>query len=100
MHPSYRALFLIGAGCAALHVPALHALVILLGYLIFEWVDERVALKAKQKKLIRMYEVVFGWKPSKDDPTHEQQDDIERVRLTGENQILTARVADLLRETL
>jgi hypothetical protein len=99
MHPSYRALFLIGAGCAALHVPALNSLIILLGYLIFEWVDERVALKAKQKKLTRMYDVIFGWKPCKDE-SYEEQGEMERVRLTGQNQIITARVADLLRQTI
>jgi hypothetical protein len=74
--------------------------IILLGYLVFEWVDERVALRAKQKRETRMYDVIFGWKACQDDPSNEQQGGMERVRLTGQNQIITARVADLLRETL
>jgi hypothetical protein len=100
MHPSYRALFLIGAGCAALHVPALNSLIILLGFLVFEWVDERVAFKAKRKRLARLYDVIFGWKECQDDPSNEEQGEMQRVRLTGQNQIITVRVADLLKETL
>jgi hypothetical protein len=100
MHPSYRVLFLIAAGLTVLHVSLLHTLIVLLGYLVFEWVDERVALKAKQKKIAKLYKVIFEWKPSNEDPAYEEQGGTTRIRLTGADQIVTARVADLVREIL
>jgi hypothetical protein len=88
MHPSYRVLFLIAAGLTVLHVSLLSTLFVLLGYLVFEWVDERVALKTKKKKLASLYNVIFDWKPSTDDPGYEEQGGVSRIRLTGENQIV------------
>jgi protein-S-isoprenylcysteine O-methyltransferase Ste14 len=59
MHPSYRALFLIAAGLTVLHVSPLKTLIVLLGYLVFEWVDERVAFIARLKKLDILDEIIF-----------------------------------------
>jgi hypothetical protein len=56
--------------------------------------DQRLAKKAREESIDK---VMFGWEPSKDDPEYEDKGGLTRVRLTGKDQILAARIAELLR---
>jgi hypothetical protein len=67
--------------------------VILIGYGIAEYVDQRQAKKAKEEICD---EELFGWEPSKDEPESEEKGAFSRVRLTGQEQILAVRIAELL----
>jgi hypothetical protein len=66
--------------------------VILIGYGIAEYVDHRLTKKAREKLFDDM---LFGWEPSKDDSEYEEKGNLSRVRLTGQSQILAARIGDL-----
>jgi hypothetical protein len=91
---------LFAAGLTVLHVSSLKTLIVLLGYLVFEWVDERVAFTARLKKLDILDEIIFGWNPSAEDPEQEERGSLNRVKLTGQNQIISIRIAELLKEIL
>ena len=91
---SLRAWFLIVVACIAFHLPPWGTAVIIFGYGIAEYVDEWRAKKAREQFL---NDVIFGWEPSKDDPEYEDKGGLTRVRLTGKDQILAARIAELLR---
>jgi hypothetical protein len=94
MKPSYRTWFLIGGACLAFNLSYWRMLFILVGYGIAEYVDQRLAKKARDE----IFEDVLylGWKPSKEDPESEEKGNMERVRLTGQYQILAARIGELL----
>ena len=94
MKPVLRAWFLIGVACIVFRLSVWNAAVILVGYGIAEYFDQRQAKKERQEILD---DVMFGWEPSKDDPEYEDKGGLTRVRLTGKDQILAARIAELLR---
>jgi hypothetical protein len=95
MRPSFRVLFLILAASVLLHVSASNTFVILVGYAIVERLEQWFATKAREKKFD---DIIFEWEPSKDEPDEEVKGTLSRIRLSGQNQIITARIADLLRE--
>ncbi len=95
MRPSFRALFLILVASLVLHFSVLNTLAILIGYLVLERLDWWMGKRAREKKFD---EIIFEWKQSKEDPEEEVKGTLSRIRLTGQNQIITARVADLLRK--
>ncbi len=66
---------------------------ILIGYGLAEYFDHRQAKKARQEILD---DVMFGWEPSQDDPEYEDKGGLTRVKLNGKDQILAARIAELL----
>jgi hypothetical protein len=94
MRPSFRVLFLIVASSVALHISTLSTLVMLVGYAAFERLDAWLARREREKKFD---EIIFNWEQSKEDPDWEEKDGMSRVKLTGQNQIVTTRFADLLR---
>jgi hypothetical protein len=94
MRPSFRVLFLIVTGSVALHISTLTTFIMLVGYVAFERFDWWLARREREKKFD---EIIFNWEPSKEEPESEEQGGISRIRLTGQNQIITARIADLLR---
>ena len=66
---------------------------ILVGYGIAEYVDQRQTRKARDE----IFEnEVLGWEASEDHPEYEDKGVLTRVRLTGNNQILATRIAELL----
>ena len=67
---------------------------VLIGYGIAEYVDERLAQKARWE----VYDKVLDkWKPSKDNPEHEENENgWYRARLTDQNNILAGRIGELL----
>jgi len=91
MKPSYRAWFLIVAACVVFNL-RWSAAAILIGYGIAEYIDQWQAKKAREKIV---EDVLFGWKPSTHDPEHEDKGSLTRVRLTAQNQIIAARIAEL-----
>jgi hypothetical protein len=93
MKLSFRAWFLIIVACAEFKLPIWMTVAVVLGYEIAEYFDQRQAKKARQQNLD---DVMFGWEPSKDDPEYEDKGGLTRVRLTGKDQILAARIAELL----
>jgi hypothetical protein len=94
MRLPFRAWFLIIVACAVLKLSIWMTVAIVFGYEIAEYFDQRHAKKAREEILD---DVIFAWEPSKDDPEHEEKGGLTRVRLTGKDQILVARVAELLR---
>jgi hypothetical protein len=97
MKPSYRVWFLIVIACFVFNLSDLRIAVVLVGYYIAErldqWLDQRMVKKARDKVFD---DEIFGWKPSKDVPEYEEKGDFTRVRLTGQNQIIAARIGELL----
>lgn len=93
MRISFRTGFLIIVACAIFKVSIWMTVVIVVGYAIAEYFDQRGAKNARQEILD---DVMFGWEPSKDEPDQENKGDMSRVRLTGKDQILAARIAELL----
>jgi hypothetical protein len=93
MKPSFRAWFLIIVACAVFKLPIWMTVAIVFGYVIAEYFDQRQVKMARQE--IRD-DVIFGWEPSTDDPEYEGKGGLSRVRLTGKDQILAVRIAELL----
>ena len=70
--------------------------VILIGYGIAEYLDQRQA--RKERDTINEYET-DGWKQCEGEPEYEEKGNMSRVKLTGQNQIIVTRIAELLRRT-
>jgi hypothetical protein len=92
MKPSFRAWFLIGVACVVFNLRWGSA-VILVGFGLAEYFDQRQAKKEREEILD---DVIFGWKPSEDDKEYEDKGGLSRVRLTGQNQIIPARIGEVL----
>ena len=93
MQISWRVAFLIVAAAGAMHLSLWKVFVVLVGYLGFEQLDRRLSQRAKEKAI---HDVMCGWKVSAEDPEYEDKGEVSRVRLTGSDQVITARVAELL----
>lgn len=96
MKPSFRAWFLIIAACVVFKFSVWVMAVILTGYGITEYLDQWQARKARETAFD---DVVFGWEPCKDEPEYEEKGGLSRGRLTGQNQITVARIAELIWRT-
>ncbi len=97
MRPSIRVLFLLIIGCVVLNVGHLMAFITIFGYLAADGLDIWLARRVRRARQKTIDDVISGWKACKDDPDSEEKDGFQRRRLTGQNQIIAARVADLLR---
>ncbi len=91
---SFRATFLILAAAVIFHVSVWETCLVLVGYFSFARLDEWLAKKAKEKVIDDEME---GWETDPDNPEYETKGDLSRVKLTGKEQIVAARVAHLLR---
>lgn len=90
---SLRAIYLLLFGAAALHLPFWAWICLLVGYAVCEFLDNRRGSKAKD----RVFEdEMEGWEPDPGDPSLEHKNGEVRVRLTGQEQIVAMRVAQLL----
>jgi hypothetical protein len=92
---SLRAAFLIATGGAALRLPIWVILVLLIGYGVCEYIDRKIADKAKNKALDHQ---LSGWEPYDKDPAYEEKGKWTRLRLDGSNQVIVTRVGNMLRE--
>ena len=93
MKISWRVAFLIVATAGAMHLSLWKVFVVLVGYLGFEQLDRWFSQRAKEKAI---HDVMCGWKVSAEDPEYEDKGRVSRARLTGSDQILAARVGELL----
>jgi hypothetical protein len=57
-----------------------------------EYFDLRQAKKVRREIVD---DLMFGWEPSEDDAEYEHKGDLSRVRLTGKEQILVTRIAEM-----
>jgi len=60
------------------------------------WGLERERRGAKNTRNKILDDVLFGWEANEDRPEYEEKGDISRIRLAGQEQILAARIGDLL----
>ena len=93
MQISWRVAFLIVAAAGAMHLSLWKVFVVLVGYLGFEQLDRRLSQRVKEKAT---HDVMCGWTISAEDPAYEDKGKVSRARLTGSDQVITARVAELL----
>jgi len=94
MRPLFRMWFLIVIACFVLNLSSGRMLIVLVGYAIAEYVDQRLAKRTREKWIA---DVMYGWDQCADGTEYEEKGNLTRVKLTGQNQIVAARVADLLR---
>ncbi len=85
--------WLIIVGCVELHLSGWLTAVVLGGYALAEYIEQWRSKKARVKAL---EDVMDGWKECKDDPKMEEKSEWSRVRLVGQNQIIAARLAELV----
>jgi hypothetical protein len=85
---------LLVAAAGVFHVSALAAILLFIGYCGFANLDRWLAEKAKQRAID---DELWSWEMDEDDPTHENKSNLTRIRLTGQNQIIVARMADVLK---
>ncbi len=101
MQTSWRSVFLIVVAAGALGLATWKVFLVVFGYMIFENLDQWLAKRARTKAIGNAIDyVLFGWETDPNDAEHEEKDQWSRVRLTGKDQIIVARIADLLREAL
>ena len=93
MNPSFRAWWLIIVACVAFNLSGRLTAVVLGGYALAEYIEQWRARKARAKAF---EDVMDGWKECKADPKMEEKDEWSRVRLVGQNQIIAARIAELV----
>jgi hypothetical protein len=92
MKPSFRAWFLIAVACVVFNL-RWGSVVILVGYGLAEYFDQREERKTRWKIF---NDLLFGWEPSEEGKEYEDKGGLSRVRLTGQNQIVAVRVGELL----
>jgi len=98
---SWRVLFLIVVAAEGFHFAVWQTLLILVVYVVLEYFDQWLSKIAKTKAVGKAIDdVVYGWHTVPDDPTLEVKDEWSRTKLVGSEQILVARIAELLREML
>lgn len=92
---------MIVVAAGAFHFAAWQVVLIVIGYLGLESLDQWLAKRAKARAIGKAIDdVMYGWNTDPDDPEHEEKDEWSRVKLTGKEQIVVARVAELLRKSL
>jgi len=89
----FRASFLIDAAGVILHVAFLPMCAVLIGYVGFASLDKW--LVHKRREAVIDYEI-HGWTVDPEDPESEVKGNLSRVKLPSKEQIVVARVAELL----
>jgi hypothetical protein len=89
----FRTSFLIVAAGVILHVAFLPIFAVLIGYVGFASLDKW--LVRKRREAIIDYEI-HGWTVDPEDPESEIKGNLSRVKLPSKEQIVVARVAELL----
>jgi hypothetical protein len=96
-----RIYFLLGVGGAALGLSWWKISVLIAGYASCESIDQFLLKKRVRKRLIEAVDCeILEWETENDDPTSESKGNLSRIKLTGEHQILFARVGDLMRSVI
>jgi hypothetical protein len=85
----WRATLLIFAVGPVVHSPFEYTFLVYVGFLICGCLD--------QMKKYQVFEnEMEGWEVDPNDPEHETKGNLYRIRLSGQNQIVAYRVADLI----
>ena len=92
--PSFAIVFLILAGAAAVRLTTRTALLVVLGYVAFDFLDCVLKRKAIEKLL---EEETDGWKQDKEDSEYEYRGNLSRIKLKGPDQIIVSRIGEMLR---
>ena len=71
--------------------------VLFAGYGVCASLDNRGRQKAKERVFD---DEIYGWEPDPLEPSEECKDGLNRLKLTGQQQILASRVGQLLRRML
>ena len=101
MQTSWRGLFLIVVAAETFHFAEWRVVLVVIGYVAFESLDQWLARRARAKAIGEAIDdVMYGWDTEPDDPEREEKEEWSRIKLTGKEQIIVARVADLLRQAL
>lgn len=85
----WRATLLIFAVGPVAHSPFAYTLLVYVGFLICECLDQMNKQRVVEDQM-------DGWEADRDAPESETKGNLSRVRLTGQNQIVAYRLADLL----
>jgi len=93
MKPSFKVWWLIIVACVGFNFSRLNTGVVLGGYALAEYIEQRQAKKAREQVL---EDVMHGWEQRKNDAETEEKGNFTRVRLVGQNQIIVARIAELI----
>jgi hypothetical protein len=92
--PSFAVVFLIFVGTAAARFSPWMALLVVAGYIAFDFLDCVLKRKAVEKFL---EEETTGWEQDKEDSEYESRGNLSRVKLTGSDQIIVTRIGEMLR---
>jgi len=97
MAPLTRAAFVILVVAFLFHLGIWSVVAIAVGYSIADSLDRYLEERQTKKARDAIYDdLMDGWKQSKDDPKYEEKGDWLRLRLTGNDQIIVTRIAELL----
>ena len=100
MQTPFRAIFLLVVASVVFHLSTRSMLAVIFGYLLCELLDGLLARRARKTAIEEVVgDELFDWEVSTDDPEWEVKGGVERVRLTGANQVIVTRIADLIRRT-
>jgi hypothetical protein len=92
--PSFAVVFLILAGSAAVRFSTWMALLVVAGYIAFDFLDCVLKRKAVEKLL---EDETTGWKQDKEGSEWESRGNLSRIKLTGSDQIIVGRIGEMLR---
>ena len=90
----FRTSFLIVAAGVVLHVAVLPICAVLIGYAAFASLDKWLAHKRREAVIDHE---IHGWVVDPEDPESENKGNLSRVKLPSKEQIVVARVGELLR---
>jgi len=92
--PSYAVVFLILVGSAAARFSAQMALLVVAGYVAFDFLD----CVLKRREIEKLLEgETMGWKQDREDSEYESRGNLSRIKLTGADQIIVTRIGEMLR---
>jgi len=91
---SFSAAFLILATAGIFHVSVWQTCLVLIGYLSLARLDQWLAKRVKDKVI---EDEIYGWETDSEDQAMETKGNLTRVKLTGHEQVIVTRVAEILR---
>jgi hypothetical protein len=100
----FKSLFVIIVVSLALHIPYWSMILLLVGYGICEDIDKYFEKKEKVKAVNAIndafHDEIYEWKPMPDKPGWEEKNEMDRIKLPQQEQIIVYRVAEVTRRML
>jgi hypothetical protein len=98
MSTKVRAMFLIVSAGIMFHLSSLEVFILIFGYWISADIDQWLTKRARIKAIEKVIEdETSGWEKDPDDANCETKDDFSRIKLPNKEQIMVARVGEMLR---